>query len=134
MRRAVAGAMIALALGAIGGGFWIVGSPWEARAQIMDRERIADLQRIARELRCEEGLAPEAVPEDGDVYCDGTFEMGDWVDPVTEAPYRYERIDDVRFRLCAEFHDTAFLVANSSTAQGSSFDADTGCLTRSVRR
>jgi hypothetical protein len=126
-------AMTGLALAAIVGGLWLAGGPGYARKEDNDRARYADLSSLRRALYCADGTAPDTLPESGDAYCKGVFATNaDVADPVTKAPYRYARLDDLRYRVCADFETTT--PYSTYDRQETNFDLETGCLTASVRR
>lgn len=94
--------------------FLRVDTPGEARARGFDEQRINHLSGIARRVDCHRtyfGETPEtleamsAALEDMSARlpvatgCDGATPN----DPATDEPYRFERIDARRFRLCATF-------------------------------
>ena len=102
-KRFVAFSAIA-ATAAIVGGFWMLGSPLSQRAIALDRERIQDLRAIARIIRNDSLVTnedtprplPEAIPA-------AVTANGDYVDPQTQEPYEYTRIDEDTYELCATF-------------------------------
>ena len=84
-------------------GFWLIGSPNKQRLLSLDQERVDDLRLISTELWVQSGRGepnqfvplPEALPNSGsqDAY----------LDPKTNEPYKYRRLSDTTYELCATF-------------------------------
>ncbi len=89
-------ATLAVTSGAIAG-FWVLGTPGQQRLIMSDRQRLEDLNAIANTLywRSQDQtdyVLPDALePEDRRE------------DPLTQELYPYSKIDDGRYRLCANF-------------------------------
>ena len=84
------------------GAFLLMDPPSLQRKQKLDNRRVSDLQRIEMAIdahyRREDALPPNLAALDS---------AAPWIeiasDPETGSAYRYERIDDTHYRLCAEF-------------------------------
>jgi hypothetical protein len=99
--------------------------------QRLDRQRYFDLRELAWGLRCTQPGAVLPATLYDPAYCGGRNVILDPRDPVTGQGYRYSRIDDARFSLCADLDDlTVFAVRG---ARESGFDPATGCLTGRIR-
>lgn len=104
-------------------GLFAVGGPGQGRLERHDRIRMNDLQAIERYLRCvadAEGRLP------------ATLEMGETcrrdlrvTDPYSGVGYRYERVSDTAWRLCAAFD------LPERMGHRVDFDTDSGCLSGS---
>lgn len=91
----------ALALLALIGGFGLMGSPMHQRDLHMDQRRINDLQALEEAIRshAREG---KGLPQSLEALKRPGHNLS-LHDPQTQNAYGYERLDDARFRLCAEF-------------------------------
>jgi hypothetical protein len=102
MRRAVVVSAFVVVVGALAGGFYLVGPPAGARAQRLDARRETDLQglRLAVDLYwTRDGRLPESL----DVL---THEAGPQIesrDPETGERYGYTVKAADRYELCAAF-------------------------------
>lgn len=137
---------LTLVLGAVAAaviaGLLLVGSPAQGRRDRFDALRYAELNRIAQALVCDgpmrgaERPGPQPLPEvlTADTlaaHCPGFMpEEAVLTDDETGAAYRYERLGDTRFTLCAAFHDTGRL-ARAGIYDGSQWrlDRESGCIT-----
>lgn len=96
-RAFAAVATVAVGVGLVGG-FWVLGTPGRQRAMAADRQRLQDIGAIAQNFyhnylnQTDTYQLPESIPT-----AEGR------VDPLTQQPYDYERLDDRTFRLCATF-------------------------------
>jgi len=87
--------------------FWLLGSPSQQRLISFDRQRLTDLRAIA--FRLTDGAmnsnnAPEPLPEELPQDANYRGYAGELTqDPVTQAPYEYERVSDTEYKLCATF-------------------------------
>jgi hypothetical protein len=83
-------------------GFFIVGTPWEARLQRLDAQRVSDLQNIQWQIVSywqQKQKLPAALPE-------LTDSISGWavpIDPQTGAAYEYAAKTGTTFELCATF-------------------------------
>ncbi|HXR97281.1 MAG TPA: hypothetical protein VN709_05505 [Terriglobales bacterium] len=91
------GATLVLAAIAIGGGFWLLGSPRYQRKVARDNQLAASLQnveaRISIEYRKQQKL-PGRIDE--------------FKNPITDKPFEYQRLDESRYQLCADFETDSF--------------------------
>ncbi len=133
MRKAIALNMIGFACGAVVVGLMFAGGPEHARQMQRDFQRYSDLGALKSDLRCHNGDAPDALPDEAVEYCGALFEAGEArEDPMTNADYRYLKLDALRYQICADFETEKPPWRYSDTLK--SFDHKTGCLTASVRR
>jgi len=88
-------ALVVAALVAIGG-------PGAGRKEKRDEARVQDLLAMGDAIAClaadAEGKLPETL--EGIESCGSSLQLDD---PFTGVPYRYERLSEDRFRLCAGF-------------------------------
>ena len=104
---------------AVAAGLWFVGGPETGRMENRDRTRLADLNGLQQHVIClarsDEGLLPDTL--EGTTACPAP----QLTDPVTDKPYRYNRLSDTVFEVCAEFELPERLYPNPL------FDPETGC-------
>lgn len=112
------------------------GVPASVRDQRLDEQRFADIRDIATHLRCPDaGALPlDLNVEQAIAFCPAQDVAPVTLrDPETDARYRYERLDDRSFRICADFaalhDDTEFQRSGRSWL----FDVQTGCITGRIR-
>lgn len=86
-------------------GFFIAGSPQDARAVRLDNQRITDLQMIQSQL-ISYWQDNEDVPASLDDLR-GRYDFEVHTDPETNEPYIYNRLTDNSFELCAVFKQAA---------------------------
>lgn len=105
-------ATIAVATGAVAG-FWVLGTPGQQRLLMSDRQRLEDLNAIANTLYWKN-------QEQTDYVLPDTLASEDQrEDPITQAVYGYQKIDDSQYQLCANFatdSSTHKLTAATQTA------------------
>jgi hypothetical protein len=102
MRKAVVVAVVLVVLGALGGGFYLIGPPAEQRLRAFDERREMDLQRLrlaadlywTRNKRLPASLDDLATEAGTNIYAR---------DPKTSAPYAYVVKGPDAYELCAEF-------------------------------
>lgn len=102
MRNAVVIVVVLVVLGAIGGGFYLIGPPAEQRARALDARREMDLQRLrlaadlywTRNKRLPFSLDELATEAGTHIYAR---------DPQTNEPYTYVVKGPDAYELCAEF-------------------------------
>ncbi len=84
-------------------GIVLAGSPQQARHETADRQRIADLRRIAGAVDIYYG-ARDALPPSLDslAHTNGS-ELESIQDPTTRRPYEYRAVNDSTYELCATF-------------------------------
>lgn len=136
-RLFLAGAAIAIAL-AIGIGLWLTGGPGTQRAHRLDDRRIADLRAIADALACPGGGAtvPDELSEESLArHCPERDAINlTLVDPVDGTPYRYRRIGNRGWEVCARFTDPARISVPRRMVENRRalirWDRETGCLRR----
>ena len=118
-------ALILLVAAAVALGLWTVGGPMQGRAEARDETRYRDLLALQRQVRCLADAAGGRLP--------GTLEETQschiaerYADPYTGAPYRYERLSESGYRLCAGFETARS--GDFTTGTEVKFDAEAGCL------
>lgn len=103
-RRYVSVAVAVLAVASIVAGFFIVGTPREARLERFDAEKVAHLQQITSHITYYY-QAKQALPKSlDDVGSSITFGEGVPVDPETGEAYVYRATGARSFELCATFN------------------------------
>lgn len=128
--RPAALALILLVVVAVALGLWTVGGPMQGRAEARDETRYRDLLALQRQVRCladaAGGRLPEVLEETE------TCHIADrYADPYTEAPYRYEKLSESGYRLCAGFETAR--PGDFTAGPEVKFDAEAGCLVISHR-
>jgi len=91
---------------AIVSGFFIVGSPMDARAMRLDMTRVSHLQSVQNQVLThyqQTGALPQALTELEDSLSWFTVPA----DPLTGASYTYRKTADLSFELCAVFERPA---------------------------
>jgi hypothetical protein len=96
------GIVIAIVSAVIIAGFFVAGSPKDARLKKFDDIRIQHLQTIQSEL-ISFWQAKQRLPERLDELNDSLRGFAVPIDPVSSASYEYERSGDTQFSLCATF-------------------------------
>lgn len=91
-----------IALASIIGGFFIVGTPYQAREARMDNQRVDGLQTIVMQV-VNYWQAKEKLPSSLDALSDPLSQNAVPVDPETAAPYEYSTSGPLTFKLCAVF-------------------------------
>lgn len=84
------------------GGFFIMGSPFTLRMKRFDERRVSDLQNIKDQIvnfYQRKGNLPNGLDELKDPIADFIIP----VDPDSAVPYKYQKIGDLNFKLCADF-------------------------------
>lgn len=102
MRKVLVIIVVLVVLGALGGGFYLIGPPSEGRARRLDERREMDLQRLqlatnlywTRNNRLPATLDELAAEAGTNIYSR---------DPQTEQPYSYVVKSGDTYELCAEF-------------------------------
>lgn len=95
------GTIIAVTV-AVVGGFFIIGSPMQARLQLFDAQRVNDLQRIQSEI-VNYWQMKSRLPETLNALRNDIRGFVPPVDPDTKAPYEYIVEGPMSFSLCATF-------------------------------
>ena len=97
VERVISVAIPLLALTAVGLAFTTLGSPRHQRELAIDDQRVQRLYRLAVTVNEDfEGRAsslPRVLPRDPDT-----------LDPITNQPFEYRRIDKARYELCTTFN------------------------------
>lgn len=92
-----------LAIVTIGSGFFIVGTPGQARLARFDVERVSDLQNIQSQITYY-WQAKQALPQTLDAL-NNPLSYGPMpLDPQTNQPYDYATTGKLSFELCADFN------------------------------
>ncbi|NEQ52420.1 MAG: hypothetical protein F6K11_20135 [Leptolyngbya sp. SIO3F4] len=89
-------ATLAVAAGT-GAGFWVLGTPGQQRLIMSDRQRLEDLSAIANTLYWQK------QDQDNYVLPDTLNPDDRREDPITQELYRYTKLDENRYQLCANF-------------------------------
>jgi type II secretory pathway pseudopilin PulG len=96
-------------------GFVVIGSPATQRAMRQDSQRVQDLQNVQWQIISYWQMKRE-LPTDMSDLEDSLASHGLPVDPKTGAFYEYERIDELAFRLCADFERASNNVVSISNS------------------
>ena len=102
MRTVLVIIAVLVVLGALGGGFYLIGPPSEARARRMDERREMDLQRLqlAADLYWTRNKRlPASLEELAKEAGTSIYER----DPESGTPYQYMVKGEDSYELCAEF-------------------------------
>ena len=86
----------------IAAGFFIIGTPWQARQYRLDEQRVSDLQNLQSEILSfyqQKQMLPSVLGQ----LQDPTLYYTVPVDPATGAQYEYIKDADLGFELCATF-------------------------------
>lgn len=89
-------ATVAVCAGAVAG-FWVLGTPGQQRLIMSDQQRLEDLSAIANMLYWRN------QDQDDYVLPDALAPNDRREDPITQELYRYSKVDDSRYQLCANF-------------------------------
>lgn len=100
------GIIIAVVSTVIIAGFFVAGSPKDARFKKFDGIRVQHLQTVQSEL-ISFWQAKEKLPERLDELNDSLRGFAVPTDPTSGASYEYERKIDIQFSLCASFAGTS---------------------------
>jgi hypothetical protein len=88
--------------GAVAYGLMGSGSPLDARGKKFDDQRVSDLSSISNSVESyyrSKNMLPTALADlTGDYYSKNIL-----LDPESSIPYRYEKINDTSYKLCATF-------------------------------
>jgi hypothetical protein len=107
-------------------GFFIVGGPAQGRMERRDSERFEDLQSLSSCISDLDDATRAALPAllSEPLPCfNSTRPIR--LDPLSDQPYRFERLDELRFSVCATFEG----LPDQSYGRDEWFDPATGCLT-----
>jgi hypothetical protein len=112
-----------LVTGFVAVGLLAVGGPGTARIERQDDVRLEDLRQLDAYVRCvadtQDRTLPDALAPVETCRAGQRFE-----DPYSGAAYRYEKLTDTAFRLCADFED----IARLNGLRSGGIDPETGCL------
>lgn len=100
--RQVGWAVGFLILASIVAGFFIIGTPWQARQYRLDDQRTMDLQSLQSQL-LSFYQSKQALPTSLSQLEDPTLYYSVPMDPTTGAPYEYTKTSALGFQLCATF-------------------------------
>ncbi|MCR4325674.1 MAG: DUF5671 domain-containing protein [Patescibacteria group bacterium] len=92
-----------LVLASIIAGFFIVGTPWQARQYLQDERRVQDLQSIQSQIVMY-WQQKEKLPSDLEELRDPLSGFAVPTDPQTGETYIYEATGSLSFNLCATFN------------------------------
>ena len=120
--------LAALVAGLVIVGVLTVGGPGKGRLEKRDSTRLSDLRAISQYVYCVASTQDRVLP--GSLApvktCQRDLRLND---PFTDTLYRYERVSDTAFRLCAGFEDPDWAIKNG----GADLDRATGCLQYTYR-
>lgn len=92
-----------MALLTVFAGFFVIGSPMDARLLRFDEEKVRDLESIQSQLTYhyqQKAVLPESLAELNDALSGYMVP----VDTQTKNQYRYEKLSELSFKLCATFN------------------------------
>lgn len=98
-RGVVAAAAVALVVGAIGVGVYVIGPPAEQRLRRLDEQRVQDLTVLREQVRTYFGVNKRLPASVGELKLPDDATR----DPVTGQPYGYRSTGGNAFELCADF-------------------------------
>ena len=105
---------------ALAAGFRLIGGPEAARMENRDHKRISDLHSLQAHVTClaktKGNILPQVLDETRDCPAPRL------TDRFTDAPYRYARLSETAYEICAEFE------LPDRLRHSRRFDAETGCL------
>ncbi|MBR9652184.1 hypothetical protein [Thalassovita aquimarina] len=116
-------ALAALVAGLVVFGLLTVGGPGKGRIEKRDDTRMSDLLVLSSYVRCVADTQGKTLPASLAPVdtCQRDLRL---TDPYTDTPYRYERVSDTAYRLCAGFEDPDWIIET----RGADIDRATGCL------
>jgi len=112
-----------LAAALVVAGLATVGGPGQGRIERRDETRLSDLQRLATYVRCVADTQQQSLPDALRPVETCQAEMR-FDDPYSGTAYRYEKLTDTAFRLCARFEETDWL----NDVRRGEIDPATGCM------
>ncbi|MBU2104143.1 hypothetical protein KKD81_03325 [Patescibacteria group bacterium] len=92
-----------LALAAVVSGFFIIGTPTDARMMRYDQQKVSDLQNIQYQVTTYY-QQKERLPDSLQDLADPLSGFAVPVDPQTQGPYTYSVTDSLTFTLCTSFN------------------------------
>ena len=127
MNRLLLAGLIAVVGAGLIAGFMVVGGPGYARMEKNDAQRTRDLRELTEYYRC----ALSRINPEGDgispTRCSGYEQLPDVADPLTGEPYRYARLGDDAFQVCATFQTSAETRARTRDTF-LTFEGQEGCV------
>lgn len=114
-------------------GIVTVGGPDIARAERRDQARLEDLQQLVPYIGCLTAEAGEVLPQSLGPANKSCAESPPLADRFDAEPYRYERLSDASYRLCARFERPDRMSSDLVWNPANSFEPSTGCLTVTVQ-
>ncbi|MGQ0610756.1 MAG: hypothetical protein ACT4N9_06600 [Paracoccaceae bacterium] len=117
----------------VGLGIVTVGGPDIARAERRDQARLEDLQRLVPYIGCLTAEAGQGLPLSLGEANTSCAEDPPLADRFDGAPYRYERLSETSYRLCARLERPDRMSPDALWTPDSSFKPSTGCLTVRVQ-
>jgi len=126
-RVVILGLAVTVAIGAIGAGLVIVGSPGQARERRLDERRVRDLESVTRAVNAywtRNGRLPAVLGE----LLQSPATDSDRRDPLTSQPYAYTVIGGKTYELCADFQMDSREESNSYVGRFWSHPAGHHCF------
>ena len=102
LAKLIGRASMALVVLSVAYGFFVAGSPFEARIRKFDRARVSDLQNTQSQI-VEFWRQKERLPETLDELSDSISGYKPPKDPENSKPYDYIKGKELSFELCASF-------------------------------
>jgi hypothetical protein len=139
--RTVGYAVALLILVTIVSGFFIIGTPWQARLYRYDDQKVSDLQSIQYQV-VSYWQAKEKLPTSLTDLSDALSGSVAPIDPQSGTPYEYQAKGNLSFELCANFNapmqpsslSSRAIPAAPGSASGDSWQHGAGrtCFTRII--
>lgn len=101
--RMFAAAAMIIVFGAVIAGFFIVGTPADARNRQFDQQKISDLQNIQWQI-VNYWQRKESIPDKLDELEDPISSYSAPKDRQTGLPYKYEKTGTLSYKICATFN------------------------------
>lgn len=95
-------------------GFFIIGTPWQARQYRLDEQRVSDLQSIQSQITSFY-QSKQALPSSLAQLNDPLLYFTVPADPETGAQYEYKKTADLGFEICATFTAATRTYTDGST-------------------
>jgi hypothetical protein len=97
------GVVTAVVLAVVVSGFFLAGTPRQARRAALDQKRIEDISDFSDELYQAWKKHHEPPPSSLDEYMEAHPLADGLLDPVTKQPYGYRSLGDGKYEMCATF-------------------------------
>ena len=120
--------LIAIVIALLAVAFTQTGGPAAGRAEARDAARLSDLRDLRRFVVCVARTSGTHSLPGTLAPVDACPDITPREDRFTGTPYRYERLTDTTFRLCASF-DVPERIPRAAAYSDALFDPETGCLT-----